>query len=299
MSERAPVGFLNINKALHLTSHDVVARIRRVYRASYGGKKVGHAGTLDPLAEGVLVICLGAATRLSEYVMRADKTYHARITLGATTTTYDAAGDVVSECDASQVTRADIEAALPQFLGEIAQVPPMYSAIKRGGKKLYELARQGQTVERPARNVTIHSLDLLAWRNPTLELVARCGAGTYIRSLAHDLGAALGVGAYLSGLTRRASGSFDISQSVMLDDLLEAEDWAQRVISPYQALAGYERVKLGEQEISRLQQGQFIPARRATASEPIFAFDSEGQLAAVLTRRAELWKPHKVFPRQS
>ena len=255
MSERAPVGFLNINKPLHLTSHDVVARVRRVYRAKYGGRKVGHAGTLDPLADGVLVICLGAATRLSEYVMRADKTYRARITLGETTTTYDAAGDVVDECDASHVKRTDIEAALPQFLGEIAQVPPMYSAIKQRGQKLYELARQGKTVERPARRVTIHSLDLLAWRSPTLELKARCGAGTYIRSLAHDLGAALGVGAYLSGLTRTASGSFDISQSIALDDLLESDDWARRVVSPYQALESYERITLGAPEIAQAAAG--------------------------------------------
>ena len=144
--------FINLNKPLGLTSHDVVARVRRLLRErDLKHVKVGHAGTLDPLATGVLVVCLGAATRLSEYVMNHDKTYRASITLGVETETYDAEGDIVSTVDASQTSRADVERALSAYVGDIAQVPPMYSAIKQGGKKLYDLARAGQVVERAPR----------------------------------------------------------------------------------------------------------------------------------------------------
>ncbi len=298
MSPRAPAGFLNINKPLHLTSHDVVARVRRQYRARSGGKKVGHAGTLDPLADGVLVICLGAATRLSEYVMRGQKTYQARITFGATTSTYDRAGERLCQRDASLLTLQRIEAALPQFLGDISQVPPMHSAIKQGGKKLYELARQGKTVERPARLVRILSIEILSWQPPQLELKIRCGPGTYIRSLAHDLGQTLEVGAYLSGLTRLASGRFAIDDSLKLMALDEEGEWLERIISPYEALADFQRVILSEDLIAAIQNGGSIPAQESLTA-PIFAFDSLERLLAILEPRGQQWKPRKVFPRGS
>ena len=281
-----------------MTSHDVVARVRRHYRALTGIKKVGHAGTLDPQADGVLVICLGAATRLSEYIMRGRKTYRASISFGATSSTYDRAGEIRITGAASQLERQEIETALPQFLGDIKQIPPMHSAIKQGGKKLYELARQGISVERPARPVSIHGIKIIAWRKPLLELEISCGPGTYIRSLAHDLGEALGLGAYLAGLTRLASGSFDIADSMSLSELDEGGEWMRRIISPYDALRDYERVRLDDMQIGRVRNGGSIDAR-AELRQPIFAFDSQRRIIAVLEPRGGRWKPRKVFPRQA
>lgn len=299
MSDLVSAGFLNINKPLQLTSHDVVAAVRRRYRAQTGEKKVGHAGTLDPLADGVLVVCLGTATRLSEYMMQSRKVYRAKITFGATTSTYDAAGEVLSEGDASHIAAPDVKRVLPRFIGEIHQIPPMYSAVKVKGKKLYELAREGKSIDRPARTVTIHTIDVLSWENPVLSLEIQCTAGTYIRSLANDLGEALDVGAYLSGLTRVASGDFHLCKSISLDTVLEDDEWMQHIISPYEALSQQIRVTLTADEIQRVQQGGFISSRQELQSSTIFAFDENQQLIAVLQPRDQLWKPHKVFPRRS
>src|SRR5690349_19143686 len=223
-----PFGFLNIHKAQGMTSHDVVAKVRRGLKI----KKVGHAGTLDPMATGVLVVCLGGATRLSEYVMQSTKRYRARVYLGATTDTYDAEGEVQLRRDSSHITCADIESALAPFLGDIQQIPPMYSAIKQGGRKLYDLARAGDIVEREPRAVRIDSLEIIDWSPPEFTLDVTCSAGTYIRSLAYDLGEILGVGAHLSGLIRLASGRFKIEESQTLDGLLTAENWSQFIVSP-------------------------------------------------------------------
>ena len=295
MSEIRAAGFLNINKPLGLTSHDIVARVRRHYRKRAGSSKVGHAGTLDPLADGVLVICLGAATRLSSYIMRGRKLYRAQITLGAATTTYDAAGEILDRSCADRIHRADIERALPRFIGDIEQVPPMYSAIKVGGKKLYELARQGQTIEREPRAITIHSIKILSWRNPILALEIACGSGTYIRSLAHDLGAEIGVGGYLSGLTRKASGAFQLRDSIPLATITDSSEWLRHIASPYDALADYTRVTLDAETIKNLRHGRFIRRPPNIADRVVFAFDGSNQLAAILEPRAEQWKPRKVF----
>lgn len=296
LTEMSPSGFLNLNKPLQLTSHDVVAQARRHYRARTGFKKVGHAGALDPLADGVLVLCLGAATRLSDYVMRGRKIYHARITLGISTTTYDAAGDILERRCAARIRRCDIERALPSFIGDIKQTPPMYSAIKVGGKKLYELARQGRTIKREPRAITVHSIKLLSWRNPVLELEVECGAGTYIRSLAHDLGGVLGVGGYLSGLTRTASGAFKLSDSLPLEAIASGGEWLQRIIAPYEALTEYSRVTLEDHDIEDLRHGRCIRRQPGIADHIVFAFDETYQLVAILEPRADLWKPRKVFP---
>ena len=299
MRDLLPPCFLNLNKPLHLTSHDVVAAIRRRCRSSSGKMKVGHAGTLDPLADGVLVICLGAATRLSEYMMRSRKVYRARVTFGSTTATYDAASDVVATGDAGRLTLAEIRDALPRFIGQIRQLPPMYSAVKVKGKKLYELARAGRTVERPERRVTINSIDIMTWDSPVLELEIECGAGTYIRSLANDLGEALEVGAYLSGLTRIASGAFHLDQSIALDAVMDDEEWAKHIVSPFDALADKARISLEAAEIDRVRQGQFIERSGSAQTPTVFAFDADQQLVAVLDAREAFWKPHKVFPRRS
>ena len=299
MNEIRAAGFLNVNKPLHVTSHDVVAQTRRHFRALTGSRKVGHAGTLDPLAGGVLVICLGAATRLSEFIMRGRKVYQAQITLGLSTTTYDGAGDITERRCADHIRRADIERALTGFIGAIEQAPPMYSAVKVGGVKLYELARQGKTVQREPRAVTVHSIKLLSWRNPVLELEIECGAGTYIRSLAHDLGAALGVGGYLSALTRAASGAFKLSDSLALDAIDSSGEWLGRITTPYDALAGFTRVKLSAAENEALRHGRFICRQANIADSTVFAFDDARRQVAILEPRDDRWKPRKVFASRS
>src|SRR5689334_6628577 len=190
-----PFGFLVVDKPPRLTSHDVVAQVRRGIHV----KRVGHAGTLDPMATGILVLCIGTATRLSEYVMDSTKVYTTTIRLGEETDTYDADGQILATRDTSHISQPDIESALIYFQGEVQQIPPMYSAIKQDGKKLYDLARQGQEVERASRTVqlktTLLSIDL-----PNITIRVECSVGTYIRSIAHDLGAMLGVGAHLTAL---------------------------------------------------------------------------------------------------
>jgi len=300
LPEFQPAGFLNINKPLNLTSHDVVARVRRRYRSLTGSTKVGHAGTLDPLADGVLVICLGAATRLSEYVMRGRKVYRATIEFGAATTTFDAAGDVLERKNADHIQRSDVERVVEDFIGEIEQIPPMYSAIKVGGKKLYELARQGRTIERDPRRVTIHAIKLLNWRGPLAELEIECGAGTYIRSIANDMGAALGVGGYLTSLTRTASGMFKLDDSLALDSITEGgDDWLQFIVAPYDALARFPRVILDAEHVDCLRQGRFIGPLPGIDDRLVFGFDAERRLVAILEPRGQGWKPRKVFSRQS
>ena len=295
MAELGHTGFLNLDKPLQWTSHDVVARVRRRLQKLTGRKKVGHAGTLDPLASGVLVLCLGQATRLSSYVMHTRKQYRAQISLGQTTTSYDAEGDVTALADADSITLADIERVLPQFIGSIQQVPPMHSAVKIGGQKLYQLARQGKSIERPARPVDVHSIDILAWNSPIIELDVVCSSGTYIRSLAHDIGQALGVGAHLSALRRIASGDFHIRDSISLDKVTEDDDWIRHIIPPYAALRHQPRLILDASEIQRVRQGQFIRRRTDCDAAQVFAFTYDKRLAAILRPRGQLWKPHKVF----
>ncbi|MCY4145413.1 MAG: tRNA pseudouridine(55) synthase TruB [Chloroflexi bacterium] len=292
----ACAGFLNVNKPLRMTSHDVVAKIRRHWRELGAPVKVGHAGTLDPLADGVLVVCVGAATRLSEYMMRGQKTYRATVRLGIATSTYDAAGEPTRCENASQITCDEIRAALPQFIGEIEQLPPMHSAVKVGGRKLYELARQGKTVERQARAVTIQAIQLRAWNAPMLNLDITCGSGTYIRSLAHDLGEALGVGAHLASLTRIASGHFALADSLDLNALLGRKDWSPQLITPWSALRDYPRLELAADDVARLRKGMFIARRGCLDAPLVFGFDARRHLVAILQPRGERWKPRKVFP---
>lgn len=291
----AILGFVNVYKPGGLTSHDVVARARRVL----GVKKIGHAGTLDPMADGVLVLCLGAATRLSEYVMQSSKRYRARVYLGVTTDTYDAEGRPVRERDASSIRREDVERLLPAFHGEIEQIPPMYSAIKHGGRKLYELARSGQEIERQARRVRIDALALMDWSPPQFTLDVTCSAGTYIRSLAYDLGERLGVGAHLTGLTRTASGVFTLETAIPLDVLLTCATWQEYLISPEAALADWPAVRLNDAEETHIRHGRAIPADEATNGALAFAYGADGSLAAIVERDGGLWRPHKVFENES
>lgn len=287
-------GFLNIDKPAGMTSHDVVAQVRRAINL----KKVGHAGTLDPMATGVLVLCLGKATRLSEYVMGHDKVYEAEVCLGIETDTYDVEGVVVFKNE-NVITRDQLEAVLPRFRGTIEQVPPMYSAIKQRGKKLYELAREGQTVERQPRQVTIQALAITSWEFPRFRLRIKCSPGTYIRSLAHDIGAALGVGAHLSALRRLSSGQhFQIENAIVLDRLQEAivqDTWRQYLLAPDLALTDMPRIDLDAVQSQRVRQGGFLHLNHPD-NGPIRAYDERGQLLALMEkRRASQWKPSKVF----
>jgi tRNA pseudouridine55 synthase len=285
-------GLLNIYKPSGPTSHDMVARVRRGTRE----KKVGHAGTLDPMATGVLVLCLGPATRLSEYVMQSPKIYRARVRFGIETDTYDAAGQIVAE-NSDPATREAVEAALAAFRGEIEQVPPMYSAIKQQGKKLYELARAGQDVERAARVVTISRLDLTGWAPPFADLEVECSPGTYIRSLVFDLGRVVGVGAHLAALERAASGSFTAEAAVRWPDLdaaMQAGTWQKYLLPPDRALASAPAIHLSPDDTDHIRHGRSIPA--GEGDEPLArAYAADGAFLAVLGRRGDVWKALKVF----
>ncbi|HEY3368533.1 MAG TPA: tRNA pseudouridine(55) synthase TruB [Symbiobacteriaceae bacterium] len=211
-------GILNLLKPPGMTSHDVVYAVRRVLKV----KKVGHTGTLDPGVAGVLPICVGRATRLAEFIAGEDKAYRAEITFGVTTDTQDSFGVVTGEKAADHLTKGDVAYTLTRFQGEIMQMPPMYSAVKTGGKRLYELAREGLEVERATRPVTIHRLQLLDFRpgpRPTAFVDVVCSKGTYIRTLAADIGEALNVGAHMSYLVRTRSGRFRLEDAYTLEEL--------------------------------------------------------------------------------
>lgn len=215
-----PNGIIIIDKPAAWTSMDVCAKLRGVFQE----KRVGHGGTLDPMATGVLPVFIGRATRAVEFAEHQEKEYLAGLKLGVVTNTQDTTGEILEEHPVS-VSRADIEQALDAFRGPIQQIPPMYSAIKIGGKKLYELARKGREVERPPRPVTIYSLELVAQHSPTdYELRIRCSKGTYVRTLCHDLGQALGCGGAMSSLRRSMASGFSLSDAVTLEQVLQAED---------------------------------------------------------------------------
>lgn len=288
-------GILNVNKPAGMTSHDVVRVVRKFSHL----KRVGHAGTLDPMATGVLLVCLGQATRVVEYLSDHDKKYRARVMLGVETDTYDATGAVVAQREVT-ATREQIEAALRGFIGRISQMPPAYSAIKQNGVPLYKLARQGKQVETAARAVEIFSIDLRAVELPAVEFDVHCGKGTYIRSLAHDLGEKLGCGAHLTALTRTASGDFTLEDSHTLDDLRGAFEggYAERYVVPIdEALLQFEAVVVEPAIAKRIQQGNAITCGREYSTSLLRAYSTGGELVALLERgnAADEWKPKKVF----
>lgn len=213
-------GILNIYKEKGYTSHDVVARLRRIA----GQKKIGHTGTLDPDAEGVLPVCLGRATRICGMLTDRDKTYEAVLLLGKTTDTQDISGAVLTECGTEGLKKEKVEECILGFLGEYDQIPPMYSALKVNGRKLYELAREGKTVERKSRRVVIRSIRILSMELPRVRMEVTCSKGTYIRTLCQDIGDRLGVGGCMESLLRTRVGRFRIEESVRLDAVAEAAE---------------------------------------------------------------------------
>lgn len=287
-----PEGVLNIDKPTDITSHDVVQQVRRVA----GLRRVGHAGTLDPLATGVLVVCLGRATRLVEYVVGRPKRYVATIRLGRVTDTYDADGEVVQERPFAHLTPSDIAAALDPFRGHIQQQPPMYSAIKKDGKPLYELARQGIEVERKSRRVTIYHLTLDDVALPHITITVGCSTGTYVRSLAHDLGAALGCGGHITALRRTAVGDFTAETAVSLDTL--TPDTLSHHLHPIdRAVHHLPRVTLPADDARALLHGQIVPGQNHTADTALArAYDQTGQFLGIVTGTPKGWQPRKMFP---
>lgn len=246
-------GFLNLNKPAGFTSHDCVAKVRRILQT----KKVGHGGTLDPAATGVLPIAVGKATRLLQF-LPTQKAYQAKIRLGIQTNTDDLEGEVIAKESATHLNLAAVETVLGKFQGEISQVPPAYSAIKRQGKKLYELARKGEKVEVAPRTVKVEKIEVLAWRpgeKPELEVAIACGPGTYIRAIARDLGNLLGVGGTLANLIRTESCGLQLGQSITFEEL---EAGNQQLISPDLALKHLPQVTLPATKAKRWCQGQRI-----------------------------------------
>jgi tRNA pseudouridine55 synthase len=290
-------GFLNIDKPSGITSHDVVARIRRLS----GQRRVGHAGTLDPAATGVLVVALGGATRLIEYVQHQTlKRYLATVRLGVSTTTDDADGEIVAQHPVPRFDAATIEQALAPLRGPIWQTPPMYAALHHQGRRLYELARAGVTVETPPRQVYVERLDLVGYDPPLLSLDVVCGSGTYIRALARDLGGALGCGAHLAALRRTAVDAFCIEDAVPLN-VLEAEACSnaretlqRRLLSPEVAVADWHALRLDEENARRIRHGLPISAPPGAPSQAR-AHAPDGALLALLRYDDSHWRPMKVF----
>ncbi|HKI31076.1 MAG TPA: tRNA pseudouridine(55) synthase TruB [Gemmataceae bacterium] len=289
-------GLLAIDKPGGMTSRDALDRALSWFPR---GTKAGHTGTLDPLATGVLVLCLGAATRLTEYVQDMGKTYRAGVRLGARSDTDDADGTVALADVAVPPDGAAVEEALRAFVGEIEQVPPAYSAAKVSGQRAYDLARRGRQVTLEARRVRVHGIDVLACDYPRLEIEVRCGKGTYIRSLARDLGERLGCGGYVETLRRMRVGPFRVEEAVPLD--ADGPAALAKVLPVSAALAELPRLTLDDAAVTRLRQGQGVPCGERTAApdaDETAVFDARGGLVAVarIDRARRLLLPEKVFP---
>lgn len=285
-------GLLNINKPPGITSRDAVNRVQRLVR----GVKVGHGGTLDPLATGVLVVALGAATRLVEYVQQMPKTYVGTFLLGRSSDTEDVEGHVVELEDPPRPTGDEIAAILPRFLGTIEQMPPAFSAIKVQGRRAYDLARRGTAVQLQSRPVDIHRLAVVRYAYPELELEVYCGSGTYIRSLGRDVAQALGTAAVMSALVRTAVGDFRIQDACAVDDLTTGAI-ERHLLPPTRAIAQLPTVQLADDEVRRIANGLPIFNRWKSEARELAAVDAQHQLVALLAPRGrEELGPLRNFP---
>ncbi len=283
-------GALLVDKPVGLSSNAVLQQVKRLL----GARKAGHAGTLDPLASGLLVILFGEATKFAGLLLESDKQYRATLKLGETTSTGDAEGEIL-ESRNPDVSEAQILAALARFRGEIEQLPPMHSALKRAGVPLYKLARRGETVERSRRRVEIFELERMSFHPPLLELRVRCSKGTYIRALAEDIGAALGTGAHLAALRRIASGRFLIEAAVTLDDIagLNEAQRQRRLLSLGELLADLPRVELDAPLELRLRNGQ--PLKISGLQEGVSAlYRADGVLIGLGRAREGVLRPLRL-----
>ena len=294
-------GVINIDKPEGLTSMDVVRRIRKASNI----RRVGHGGTLDPFASGVLPIAIGNATRLLEYMLNGDKAYDAEIELGRSTDSYDKSGVLTDTGDTSGITHKDLMKALKEFEGDILQIPPMFSAIKSKGKKLYELARQGIEIEREARQVSVNCLELIDFKNPFVRIRILCGKGFYVRSLANDLGNYLGCGGTLIKLRREYSSGFLLEESHELVEVEKAYaegNWEKVTEEPGNCLPNASHIDLTTEELAYVSNGREIAAEgkndpSVTGTQLSLAYDENKKLVAVLrlTQDNAGWHPEKVF----
>jgi tRNA pseudouridine55 synthase len=305
-------GILVVDKPIGLTSHDVV----QIIRTGTGIRRAGHTGTLDPRASGVLVVLIGPAVRLSEYVSATDKRYQAIIRLGSSTDTYDSEGKFTQQStDPVNVTEEQFETALQGFIGEIEQTPPAYSAIKVKGRRAYDMARKGEEVELEPRKIQVFHLEVLEWAPPEVVIDAHCSSGTYVRSLANDLGNTLGCGAYLVGLRRTKSGRFSLREATPLRKLQEAfsaGNWYQYLIPAAEALGDWDALELNPDQVDEVRHGHRLAAAPGAKPGMVRGVSMAGELVALLelvpaavSDPAEAedpgaepvmeWQPKKVF----
>jgi len=291
-------GILNVNKPEGKTSYNVVSRLKRLS----GEKHVGHTGTLDPIATGVLPICFGQATRITQFLTDSSKTYLAQIELGIITDTFDKQGEIVERRDPSAVTVTQIEEALTHFHGVINQVPPIYSALKHQGRRYYELARAGIPIKLKPRQVEISNLELLNFQPPLITINVDCSKGTYIRSLAHDLGQYLSCGAHLKDLSRLRCGSFYIEDALSLpqiEDAFHKDAWEELLYSVDSPLSSWKAIIVDKGKELAIRNGRSLPLEETSLSSEKYcrAYNLDGNFIAILhfIPEKKLWHPDKVF----
>ena len=295
-------GYLNINKDRGWTSTDVVRKLKGVTRS----KKLGHGGTLDPIATGVLPICIGPATRFAETVLLGTKSYRVNMVLGSSTDTYDSTGEITAAVKSFEVTRPQIIEILEGFKGDFLQTPPMYSALHHKGKRLYEFARAGIEVERPPRSVKVLSLKLVEFEGAELVLDVECSHGFYARTLAHDIGEKLGTHAHMSGLTRTHAGPFKLEDTVSIEDVIEiadSGDWRDLLMPIDTTLQHYGSVNLDTSLVEMVRHGRSLPISTFgedgahMPGERIRAYTPTGDLLAILIFEPDRlrWRPEKVL----
>lgn len=295
-AERRAAGILPLNKPAGITSFDAVREVRRLLDE----RRVGHAGTLDPTASGLLPVCVGRATRLVDYMHAQPKTYHCVVRLGERSPTMDTEGEITSGSDASALTADDVSAALRLFVGTISQIPPMHSAVRHEGKHLYELARAGVEVERTPRAAVIHSAELVAFRGGRVaeaEIVVISGKGAYMRVLASDLGERLHTGGLLGWLSRTAYGSLDVSAAVTLDELSGMDEPRRALLPLGIAVSHLPRIDLGPQQATLLRRGQgvWLPRSQQDLGGECAVFEAGGDVIALGEVQGGLLRPAKVL----
>ncbi len=296
-------GFLNVDKPQGWTSSDVVVKLRSALQLRKRRIKIGHGGTLDPLATGVLPICVGYATRLSEYLLSSEKTYLMSAKLGVATDTYDSEGEITETSHYAGVSRCRFKSIVEGFVGEIDQTPPMFSAIKKDGQPLYKLARQGKSIHRPPRRVNVDSLTLTEWNPPHFSLRIQCGSGFYARSLAHDIGQSLGCGAHMTSLRRERAGEFRIEDAISIDALIAEADgdaWSRHLQKPDTVLKMFGAIVLSGDQVSAFRHGHEIPASHQSELKQeklvrIYSPKDDFLGLASYEQSVEVLKPTKVF----
>ena len=283
---KEPIGIAVVDKPAGLTSHDVVAKARKIF----GTRKVGHSGTLDPDATGVLLLGVGRATRLLQFLTRLPKSYKGEIVFGEETSTLDSSGEIIRTYDMSELQFSEVREAATKFLGEIEQVPPMVSAVRVGGRRLHEIAREGGEVDRPSRTVSVKRFEVNPTANPLIyEVSVDCSSGTYIRSLAADLGASLGGGAHLQNLRRTAIGSFEESEAMSIEEVVLRD--------PIIGMRDFETVEVSEEVEKEVTFGKILEKDRlgVNNSGPWAVVNKEGRLLAVYDNYGEKTKPTVVL----